>query len=90
MPKPALTGIQLELVGKGGDTAALNRLFSLRGEWIPPAGAFELRSRITGSDQAITVGETHLVAGNKAVLQVSLIRPGGQAGRPWWLGAAWH
>lgn len=78
LPKPALTGIQLELVGKGGDTAALNRLFSLRREWIPPAGAFELRSRITGSDQAITIGETHLVAGNKAVLQVSL---SGQVGR---------
>ncbi|MGW8310609.1 MAG: hypothetical protein ACWGNB_06050 [Thiogranum sp.] len=72
MPKPALSGIQLELVGKGGDTAALNRLFNLRGDLIPPAGAFELRSRITGSDQAITIGETHVVAGEKSVLQVSL------------------
>lgn len=72
MPKPALSGIQLELVGKGGDTAALNRLFNLRGDLIPAAGAFELRSRITGSDQAITIGETHVVAGEKSVLQVSL------------------
>ncbi|MFZ0468214.1 MAG: hypothetical protein WAL92_04790, partial [Thiogranum sp.] len=78
MPKPALTGVQLELLGKGGDTAALNHLFKLRGEWIPPAGAFELRSRITGSDQAITVGETRMFAGKKAVLQVLLI---GQVGR---------
>ena len=78
MPKPALRGIQLELVGKGRDTAALNRLFNLRGDLIPSAGAFELRSRITGSDQAITIGETHVVAGEKSVLQVSLH---GQAGR---------
>ncbi len=73
LPRPALADIALELVGSGSDTAKLNRVLGLAHEPIPPLGAFELHSRISGSDTRLTVDGTNLVAGKPSLLKVTAL-----------------
>jgi hypothetical protein len=87
LPNPGLSGLQLELSGRGDDTAALNRLFAADHKWIPSLGAFHLHSRITGSDRSISIEDTSMAAGTKAALRLVAQGRGGRldAGDGWQL-----
>ncbi len=70
-PAPLLDGLQLEFLGQGDDTAALNTLFDLKPAWIPPIGAFRVVSTVSGSKKIISITDTRIEGGSKDVLAVT-------------------
>ena len=70
LPRPALAGLQLQLAGSGSDTVVLNSLLALTDKPIPSLGAFQVRSRISGSDTQLTIDRTDLVAGRSSLLEI--------------------
>lgn len=71
LPRPALAGLQLQLVSRGADTAALNGALALAHKPIPSLGGFQLRSRISGSDELLLMDNTEVDAGSEALLKAT-------------------
>ena len=71
LPRPGVAGIQLQLAAGGSDTSLLNHTLALAQRPIPSLGAFELRSRISGSDTRLNIDRTDFTAGKASLLKIS-------------------